>query len=53
MAERQKLRLGTLMVQRGIISDEQLEAALALQKSSAGIWASALSKWATRRRMIS
>jgi len=32
MAERQKLRLGTLMVQRGIITDEQLETALALQK---------------------
>jgi type IV pilus assembly protein PilB len=32
MAEKQKLRLGTLLVQKGIISDEQLESALALQK---------------------
>ena len=32
MADNQKLRLGTLMVQKGIITDEQLESALALQK---------------------
>ena len=32
MPEKQKLRLGTLLVQKGIISDEQLASALALQK---------------------
>jgi type IV pilus assembly protein PilB len=32
MPEKQKLRLGTLLVQKGIISDEQLSSALALQK---------------------
>ena len=32
MADKQKLRLGTLLVQKGIITDDQLEAALTIQK---------------------